>query len=661
MVVQAEVTLTELQQIQREPEQVVDELSQLKPADRDAIHWYKLSRAYLALQQKDAALQSVDMALALGLDPADTVQALEHKAMVYGMLFRNSQLAIAALIQAEQQITHLQSAQKPQLQTSLYESFAQAYNQQGNITEAIRYADLSIAIATEHQLPAAELPARLTAGRLALQQNHFALTQLHLDRALTLALALNKTESLVSIHTRLAMAYRKLNQFNQALDHATSALQLLPATGDQSIAIRLWLLQADSYQQLGDNQRSDEILQQAHQAAQRLQDPHYLALVYHGQAQLAVSNGALPQAKALLTQALQLLSQIGHQSQLQEIQLAYVDVALAQQDWHAAALQFPEISTLADAPEFLQQRYWELLARLRAGQLRWQEAYVATQQAATLQNQQWQSQQKSTVDLLNQRLVQQQLTTDFEQSQQHNRLLSILSLVLAAFLSLMAVLFFPRRNSWWQAHGTSTTARDPRGASQLAPVSSWAEFSQQLSREQQKTGSLYLQCIQLAEPQQLKLACGEQFLREHWLQLVNSLPDDSLAAITVDTDAVWLVWRATDEALPALMQQVHATLLQQQAEFPSPPAIFSFVAPLQPLLGAHWRIADLAGIRELVWLSWQLATDQQRGQRQYLVHLSCPQPLPCSWQTANVRLDISNALRLGLITLHCNGLPLASP
>jgi hypothetical protein len=78
-------------------------------------------------------------------------------------------------------------------------------------------------------------------------------------------------------------------------------------------------------------------------------------------------------------------------------------------------------------------------------------------------------------------------------------------------------------------------------------------------------------------------------------------------------------------------------------------------------LGEYWQPADLAGLRELIWLSWQLASQQQKAQHLYRVKLQCSQPNPCSWQTENVRADINNALRLGLISLSCNDLPLAKP
>lgn len=62
----ADPLATEIQQIQREPTRFATELSEIAVEQRDALHWFKLSHAYLRLQNKDAALNSINMALQLG-------------------------------------------------------------------------------------------------------------------------------------------------------------------------------------------------------------------------------------------------------------------------------------------------------------------------------------------------------------------------------------------------------------------------------------------------------------------------------------------------------------------------------------------------------------------------------------------------------------------
>lgn len=650
----ADPLATEIQQIQLEPARFASELSEVAVEQRDAIHWFKLTHAYLRLKNKDAALSSVNMALQLGLPDDVTVQALEQKALIYGMLFRDNQQALAALQLAETKLDHLSSANKPQLQTSIYESFAQAYNQTGNMTEAIRYAELSIAIATEHQLPLPELQARLTAGRLALQQNNFVLTQMHFSRALALAIELKRTSSLASIHLRLGMAYRKLSQHSLALEHFAKAEQLYQKPTDSSQRINVWVNQAETYLQVADPTAAEPILAKALALANELKDVHLIALVYYGQAQWSMQQHRLPQARQQLHEALQLFNQVEHSGLQLEISLAIVEVALQQQDLEAAIEAMPSEKLLTNSPDFLQQRYWQMAAQLNAARLQWQPAFQASEKANVLQRTLLKNQQKYTVDLLNNslQLQQQQQQLSVLQRQQHWYLLTMIVLCISWLASL--VWLFRRRLQ-------DSGREDLTEATHLPQAASWTEFCRKLQREYHKSQPLQLQCIQLAQPQQFKFLFGEHILRRAMQQLISALPAEHLASYAVHTDAVWLIWRCPPEGFTQVEQQLNYLLLQQRAQLPSQPTLYSFITPLQPLLGDYWQPADLAGLRELVWLSWQLAGQQQKAQQLYRVQLYCSQPNPCSWQTENVRGDINNALRLGLISLTCNDLPLAKP
>lgn len=652
--VRADPLATEIQQIQREPTRFATELSEVAVEQRDALHWFKLSHAYLRLQNKDAALNSINMALQLGLADTVTVQALEQQALIYGMLFRNNQQALAALQQAETKLNSMRSDQKPQLQTSVYESFAQAYNQVGNITEAVRYAELSIAIATEHQLALPELQARLTAGRLALQQNNFILTQLHLSRALELAVKLERTNSLGSIHLRLGMAYRKLSQYKLAQEHLAKAEQLYQKPTDSGQRLNVWLNQAETYLQMSDTAAADLILQKALPLANELQDAHLTGLVYYGQAQLLMQQQQLPLARQQLHKALQLFNQLSHASMQLEVGLAVVEVALQQQDIPAAIEALPAEALLANAPDYLQQRYWELSAHLKAATSQWQPAFVASEKVTALQATFLKDQQKYTLDLLNNSLQVQQYRQSINELQGQHRwyLWGILLLSGGWLLSVMWL--------FWRRPVPGFTEQPTENA-HLPRATSWTEFSRKLQRDYHKSEPLMLQCIQLGQPQQFKFLFGEQILRDSMQQLISALPTEHLVIYAVHTDAIWLVWRAPNQGFSNIEQQLNYLLLQQRAQLPSQPTLFSFTTPLQPLLGEYWQPADLAGLRELVWLSWQLAGQQQKAQQLYRVQLTCTQSNPCSWQTENVRADINNALRLGLISLTCNDLPLAKP
>lgn len=650
----ADPLAAEIQQIQREPARFAAELSEIAVEQRTAMHWLKLSHAYLRLQNKDAALNSINMALQLGLSDDATVQALEQKALIYGMLFRNNQQALAALQQAETKLNTMQSTQKPQLQTSVYESFAQAYNQIGNITEAIRYAELSIAIATEHQLSLQELQARLTAGRLALQQNNFILTQLHLSRALELAVMLERTNSLGSIHLRLGMAYRKLAQYKLALEHLAKAEQLYQKPTDNSQRLNVWLNQAETYLQMSDPVAAEQVLQKALPLANQLEDVHLTALVYYGQAQLLMQQQQLSLARQHLHKALQLFNQLSHASLQLEVGLAIADVELQQQNIAAANAAMPAEALLENAPDYLQQRYWEVKAQLHAATAQWQAAFIASENVTRLQATLLKNQQKYTLDLLNNSLQVQQYrqANSLLQGQQRWYLWGIL-LLGSGWLASVLWLFWRR--------AVPVISEQAADNTHLPRATSWTEFGRKLQREYQKSEPLMLQCIQLGQPQQFKFLFGEQILRDSMQQLISALPTEHLATYAVHTDAIWLVWRCPPSGFIQIDQQLNYLLLQQRAQLPSQPTLFSFTTPLQPLLGEYWQPADLAGLRELVWLSWQLAGQQQKAQQLYRVQLSCTTVTPCSWQTENVRADINNALRLGLISLTCNDLPLAKP
>lgn len=61
-----------------------------------------------------------------GLPPGLQVEALEHKALIYGIMFRDSKTAIDVLKQAETALEAYDAKNKPELQTRIYESFAKA-------------------------------------------------------------------------------------------------------------------------------------------------------------------------------------------------------------------------------------------------------------------------------------------------------------------------------------------------------------------------------------------------------------------------------------------------------------------------------------------------------------------------------------------------------
>lgn len=637
--------------IAQDPAKAAAELSQQVQQHPSAELWYQLSFAYLKLSNKEAALQSIDAALKLTPAPALAVQIWEHKAVVYGLLFRDTKTAIGALQQAEQLLEQLEPQYKAKAQTSIYESFAQAYNQLGNVAEAVRYAELSIAIATENQLPEAELQARLIAGRLALQQNNFAMTQMQLSRALELAEQLKTEQPLASIHLRLGMAYRKLEQYPLSLEHLLQAEQLYLGKTQKEQHTYTQVNIAQTYLQMKDGGKAAAVLADAMASAEQQQNAHLVALVNYGLSQLAILQQDLEKARQLLHKALQYYSQLQNDSMRLELQLALAEVLLNLNDAAAAASQLPQLQEFDQAADYLKNRYWDLSKLIFAAQAQWQQAYQAGQQASELQLSQLSMQQKNTLDLLQQNLKQQQQQQQLQQLQQQSQQWILLSQMLGLLL-LGALLLI------WRLR-LRPPASEPLDNTNAPLAISWHEFSRKLHRHRQE--ALHLQSLQLAEPQLLKFRFGEQPLREVMQQCISSIAPDLLAGYTVHTDALWLVWRCPPDQLAIAQQKLQLELQQLQQRLPTQTTLYSFIAPLAPLLGAHWQPADLTGLRELIWLGWAEARQQLPAQNHYPVVASCSQPAPCSWSADNVRPDIINALKLGLLELHCNNKALARP
>lgn len=637
--------------IAQDPAKAATELSQQVQQKPSAELWYQLSFAYLKLSNKDAALQSVEAALKLNPTPKLAVQIWEHKALVYGMLFRDTQAAISALQQAEKLFEQLEPKHKASAQTSVYESFAQAYNQLGNIAEAIRYAELSIAIATENQLETAEMQGRLIAGRLALQQNNFAMTQMQLSRALELAQLLGKEEPIASIHLRLGMAYRKLEQYPLSLEHLLQAEQLYLRKSQKEQHTYTQINIAETYLNMKDVQKAQSVLTDAMASAEQQQNAHLVAFVNYGLSQLAVTKSEPELAKQLLHKALQYYSQLQNDSMRLELQLALVAVLLESQDITTAAQAMPQLKEFEQAADYLKNRYWELSAKLYAAQAMWQEAYHASQQVGALNVSQLGLLQKNTLDLLQQNLKQRQQQQQLQQLQQQNQQWQMFCLLLGVLLLVVLLLT-------WKFRRRPPIPDMPENNA-LPIALSWHDFTRKVHRYRQEP--LHLQSLQLAEPQLLKFRFGEQPLREAMQHCIGSISAELLAGYTVHTDALWLVWRCPPDQLAAAQQQLISQLQQLQQQLPSQPTLYSFVAPIAPLLGAHWQATDLTGLRELIWLSWSEARQQQPHQPHYRLVASCAQPAPCSWSTASIRQDIINALKLGLLELSCNGQLLPRP
>ena len=223
---QAQSLQQRLTQANSEPEQVSNQLLSLPATTLSTEDYLVLAEAQLRLRNKEVAMDAAGKALDSAAQPYVKAYAYLLKAQIYGILYRDTAIAITQLEQAEHLLQHSEDRLSLELYSDVLQSFAQAYNQLGNIPQAIPYAERSLQLATAQQDAAAELKARITLGRLTLQNNAYGQAYQHLNQALTLASELQDEEALASIHLRLGMAYRKMADYPQALQHLQQAKSL---------------------------------------------------------------------------------------------------------------------------------------------------------------------------------------------------------------------------------------------------------------------------------------------------------------------------------------------------------------------------------------------------------------------------------------------------
>ncbi|MBU1310327.1 MAG: tetratricopeptide repeat protein, partial [Gammaproteobacteria bacterium] len=216
---------TRLTEAGNNAEQVSNALLSMPADNLTTEDWLVLTEAQRRLRNKEAALDAVNRALQSSRQPFLQAQAYLLKAQVYGILYRDTAIAITQLELAERLVQQAEDNDSLTLYSEVLQSFAQAYNQLGDVTRAIPYAEKSLALAVRQQQAEAELSARIILGRLTLQNNAYGQAHQHLQHALALATRLNNTDALASIHFRLGMAYRKINDHVQALQHLQHAKQ----------------------------------------------------------------------------------------------------------------------------------------------------------------------------------------------------------------------------------------------------------------------------------------------------------------------------------------------------------------------------------------------------------------------------------------------------
>jgi tetratricopeptide (TPR) repeat protein len=653
-IAQAQESLSDrLAQVADNAEQISNHLLSQPSEQLSAEDWLVLTDAQLRLRNKDAAMDAASRVLESTNQPYLQAYAYLLKAQIYGILYRDTAIAITQLASAE----HLLQAAEDQASLALYsdvlQNFAQAYNQLGNIPQALPYAERSLTLAQQQQQPDAELKARITLGRLLLQNNAYSLAFMQLNQALILAAQLNDEEALASIHFRLGMAYRKIEYHKQALQHLFQAKQRYQQLQRPSSYTYTLIYIAETY--LEDRNTATEAasyLAEALSQARQQDDLLRVGIATLGLGRLAVIRHEEESALQYFSDALQLFRQQNVQTYQQETSLALADLLLQRQQYQSAEQLLQELAPqMPQAAVYLRYRYHDLAARLFAHQGEWAQAYSSVQQANTLRFDQLAEQSKLQLDLMNQGLqlaeASRQSQTELEQlqrqnSQQRQDVWLLLAAVVLLLLTLAVTVSRLRRPN---RSPTKVMRQQDTGwnifCHRIQSFSSSADFS--------------LLAFAPSYSQQLKLFYGEQRLQQELQQFLQQLSPENVPASCIHDDVMWLAVNAPTVVVSALQADMVKQLQQLVPVSFAQQTIVSLQIPLPSLLEKPWLIPELTALREAFWLSWALAGDQPSPDHCLRMTLLCTNPGACEWRSNMVRQDLCNAIRLGSIRLECNG------
>lgn len=631
--------------------QIIDTLLQKNPETLSAEDWMILAESYLTLDNKDAAMDAINKALA---SSDNFIKAYSHlvRARIYGILYRDTSTALTDLEQAEQQLRGLDHYDARSLHSTILQNFAQAYNQLGNLPQAIEYAEQSLTLALTLENPAKELNARLIFGRLALQNNAYSLAYQHLYRALSLAGSLDDQGAIASIHFRLGMAYRKIEEHQLALEHFLQANQRYKQLQQPSSYTYTLIYIAETY--LEDSTTTalaQEYLTEAMALAREQNDLLRLGIIQQGFGRLALNNDDLNEARQHYNAALQLFRQQGLRTYQQESALALVDILYRQQQYVAAAELLDSLSdNIEQAAAYLKVRYAEQAARLATEQQQWQQAYFYEKQAGELRYQSQVEQQKARLSLMKNSIEQLSATESLHQvlaDNQYQQQLSeqkkyALYWVIAALVCclMLLILYYSFRHQ-------------RRSTVQIMSSRGWQQFCERNRQLQKNQQPLYLIVLGIQHSQQLKQTLGEQRLHTPLQQLLQELPS-SVKSSHLNSDLLWLTIQDDKQVISTLYDQLfHQFKLTLQSLFPDS-SIFGMQLPITALLGDKWHKAEFTALRETVWLGCHIAAEATGTEQDWQLELHTQQTNPCEWHSDTIRQDLVNTLCLGTIKLYCN-------
>lgn len=629
--------LTQLMdQVKADPQNQID--IQLKQPASTARDYFLLAYSHYALKNKEATLEFSNKALTLEPDTELAARILLMQALTYGVFYRDTALAVEKLKLAQAILPDENSPVLLRLRMDILESFAQAYNQQGNAELAMNAAAQSLSLATNTADKQRQLDSMIMVGRLHLQNNNLTKAYQHFRAALPLASEMGDQQAIASISMRLGMAYQKLEQHQLALQHFTKAAQLYQQLDAQSGQINALINIGDSQLVLKQIENAKATYNKAMELAQDSQDPHMLISVYVSLSELALEQGELDQSEQLLIKAHQLASQVSAQSIKSETALFLANVFIKKQNYNAAKQMLDEA---APEPEkmagYLKHKHLALNAELAALEQQWQQAYQLEKSANQLEIAQLNDDSKIQLDSLQSSLelqIQQEKQEQLHLSEQSQlRQWLLISLALLAVAVLMLLLLLNK-----QKKGRSGT---------FTQVPQWRSFTELLLHHHKAKPQGQLLVVVLEQTPALLSKGVHQVMSE--LAAFRATLGQALFWVEQDQE-FWLYCLSEQQATELQHQLLQAVPADYQAH--------CALLPLHALLSKRISEQDLDALRELVWYSLYLAKQQGiEGALEF--NYQCNQSRPCAWQTENLRQDLFNAISLGILNVQVNGVSLS--
>jgi hypothetical protein len=630
--------LTQLmQQVKANPQAQLD--AQLTQPAKTAQENFLLAYSHYALKNKEAALEISNKAMTLEPDTELAGRILLMQALIYGIFYRDTAMAIEKLTLADTILPNEETAKILSIRMDILESFAQAYNQQGNAELAMKAATQSLALATKAEDKQRTLDAMLMLGRLHLQNNNLSKAYQYFKSALPLAGEMGDQQAIASISMRLGMAYQKLEQHELALQHFNEAARLYQLLDNLSSEVNALINSGDSQLVLKQLDNAKATYNKALKLAVESKDPYMLLSANVSLSELALEQGDLDQAELLLTKAHQLASQVSAPSVQAETALFLANIFIKKQNYPAAKTMLNETVPEPDKlPAYLKSKHLALSSELAALEQQWQQAYQLEKTANQLEVAQLNDTSKIQLDNLQSSLelqLQQEKQQELhirQQSQLKQWLLISLVLLTFALFGLLLLLSKQKKAK----PGT------------VIHLTQWRSFTELLLHHHRAKTQGQLLLIMPAQTQVI-LEKGIQQVSAD-LEVFRAKLDQALFWVEHDQE-FWLYCASEQQAAELQQQLLHSLPTAYQAH--------SAILPLHGLLSERICEQDLDALRELVWYSLYLA-GQQGLQGALQLSYQCHQHRPCAWQAEQLRQDLFNAISLGLLEVQANGVSLSA-